>query len=143
MTEPIPMMDFVAGQVALRLTRVAREIRRCREKPDPDPVHDLRVSIRRFTQSLRTFELLLPRREVKKVRRQLRAVLKLAGTVRDYDIALELLAKSGYPDAGPVAGTLRVMRSQSVVPLTERLGRLDEREFAARWRSRLQLERAS
>lgn len=133
------MMDFVTAQIAARLGRVASEVRRTLKNPGAGAVHDLRVSIRRFLQSLRIFASLLPKKATKKIRRQLREVLKLAGRLRDYDIALQLLLKCGYPKGGEVSRRLLQEREQGEARLRQRLRRLERQNFSARWRSQLKL----
>src|SRR4051794_27248221 len=50
----------------------------------------MRVAIRRFQQALRLFTDHLDERGVEKIRKQLRAIMQVAGELRNRDIALEL-----------------------------------------------------
>jgi len=136
----LPMQKYAARQVAACLGRLAFEVRHCLRNSDADAVHDLRVSIRRFMQSLRSFESLLPRLEAKGIRKQVKTVLQQAGEVRNYDIALELLAGCGYPEDDGVINGLRRLRLEQQRLLLEQVRRLEQRKFSARWRARLQLE---
>lgn len=134
------MIAFVGSQVTARLDRVASEVRKTLKNADPDAVHDLRVAIRRLVQCLRIFESQLPKKASKKIRRQLRDVLQAAGRLRDYDIALELLLKCGYPRSGAASRRLLRERKQRESLLRERLRRLARRDFLRRWQSQLNLE---
>ncbi len=60
-------------------------------QPGQDEVHDVRVSIRRLDQGLKIFRDQLPSKRVRALRKRLKATLKLAGEVRDRDIALSLI----------------------------------------------------
>jgi len=136
----LPMQKYAVRQVAACLGRLAFEVRHCLRSADPDAVHDLRVSIRRFTQSLRSFESLLPRLEARKIRKQVKTVLRQAGEVRNYDIALELLAGCGYPPGGVAIEELKKNRLEQQRLLLEKIRQWEGRKFSARWRARLQLE---
>jgi len=136
----LPMQQYAARQVAACLGRLAFEVRRCLRVADADAVHDLRVSIRRFTRSLRCFESLLPRPAARKIREELKPVLRQAGEVRNYDVALELLAGCGYPEDGPAITDLKQARLEQQRLLLEKIRAWEGRKFSARWRARLHLE---
>ena len=89
------MTPYAIEQLSNLLSRVAVEMRRASRTPTEEAVHDLRVSIRRLGQGFRSFVELLPRREIKRMRRRLRDVMDHAGEVRNRDIALELCEKAG------------------------------------------------
>jgi inorganic triphosphatase YgiF len=90
-----PIRQYAVEQITSRLGRLVFECKRCGKALDPDAVHDLRVSIRRLNQSLRTFGSLLPDGEPRKVRRQARRLMRLAGEIRNRDVALEWMARDG------------------------------------------------
>lgn len=69
----------------------------------PRAVHQLRVAIRRLRQTLPK-----PCREI---RRPLKEIMTQAGVVRDYDIALELIARLKAQNARAVAAKLRARRA--------------------------------
>jgi len=107
---------------------------------DADAVHDLRVTIRRFTQSLRVFASLLPQRQARKVRKRLRRLMTAAGQVRDRDIALGFLDKAGWPARSPIRARLARERKEQGQALAELLKRWNKRNFSVKWRSSLQLD---
>jgi CHAD domain-containing protein len=131
---------FANEQTATRLGRVVFELRRARRKADEDAVHDLRVSIRRFTQALRVFPNLLPEGQAKKIRKRLRPVMKIAGEVRNLDIAAELVKESKIPRGRALIEALAVERRAAQRRLKEALRQLDGAGLADRWRRRLALD---
>ena len=100
----------MARERSLRLDRFAvqslcergevlrKELLRSRSARDPEAVHDLRVAIRRLRACLEAFPSVFRSRRVDKLQRQLRRLFRLAGTVRDADIALEIQNGQGDPD---------------------------------------------
>ena len=53
---------------------------------DPEHLHDMRVGTRRMRAALRLFAEALPAREAERLRRELRALGQVLGTVRDLDV---------------------------------------------------------
>jgi CHAD domain-containing protein len=131
---------FAVQQIAQRLGRVAFESRRVRKSPGDDAVHDLRVSIRRFSQAVRVFSRLLPEAPARKIRKRLRAIMKLAGEVRNLDIAAELITASRLEGSRPLAQQLAADRKEAARHLVEALRQLNQRDFSTRWRERLELD---
>jgi len=89
------MRKFALEQIAALLDRLAEEVMRTMRERSPDAVHDLRVTIRRFSQSLRVFAPFVPKRQAKQVRKRLRHIMDLAGEVRNRDVTMDLLAAAG------------------------------------------------
>ena len=56
------------------LTRLAFEVHGAAKHPGSDQIHDLRVSIRRFSQGLSVFSDFFPAWEVKKVKKRLKRI---------------------------------------------------------------------
>jgi CHAD domain-containing protein len=135
---PVSLRQYALEQITLLLGRVAFEIRRARKKSDDDAVHDLRVSIRRFTQALRVFDDVLPDGEARRIRKQLRPVMELAGKVRNLDIARELVREAKIRHDG-LLDQLSAERRSSRQQLMDALRELLSRDFSSRWRERLQL----
>src|SRR5580700_4728194 len=88
------MHDYAIEQMNRMLTTLAFQVHRAAKKPGPDEIHDLRVSIRRFSQGLQLFADFFPKWEIKKIRRMLKRMMRLTSSIRDRDIALEFLAES-------------------------------------------------
>lgn len=122
--------------------KLAFQAKRCLRKPGADEVHDVRVSIRRLRQALRVFKPWLPEKPPRKGRRRLKAVLKTAGAVRDYDIALEWLDSTGAELPDETRTALAAAREAAAEKLLHELGQLMDSEFSAKWRKRLELDSA-
>ena len=58
----LPLAAFAREQLSVRLDRLASEWEHGATATDPDSIHDLRVSLRRFGEALRMFKTLFPRR---------------------------------------------------------------------------------
>ena len=81
--------SFATEAAAGMLGRLSLQIARTIQSPGVAEVHDLRVSIRRFRGLLKLFRPCLPRHETSTLRRGLKRLMRLAGSVRDRDIALD------------------------------------------------------
>src|SRR5271156_1694050 len=96
MTGQGSMHDYAVEQMNRLLTTLAFHVHRASKKPGPDEVHDLRVSIRRFSQGLELFSDFFPKWEVKKIRRMLKGMMRLTSSLRGRDITLEFLAEERH-----------------------------------------------
>jgi len=128
---------YAHEQASRRLNRFAFELRRASRSPDPDAIHDLRVSIRRLSQCLKIFSGFFPARESKKVRRRLQKILDVAAEVRDRDIAMELVRKAGVSADSPVLARLADERKLAEKRMAAALKRWARRELSSRWRTKL------
>jgi CHAD domain-containing protein len=90
------MRDFAEAQTLELLRNVVAHIYTTADDAHPEAVHKLRVSIRRLQQSLRLFRPYFPKQGAKRVRKQMRSIMKAAGELRNRDIALDLL-RNGHP----------------------------------------------
>ncbi len=133
-------MQKYASQLAANLLgRVALEARHAAQPGNPDSIHDLRVSIRRFSQCLRAFRDFFPRGAARKVRRRLRPTMKLASEVRNRDVAVELSKKAGLAAGSPLFAELSRERKQAQRLLVKSLEQWNSRNRFAKWRSDLNL----
>jgi len=132
------MRDYAIGQMNRLLTRLAFQVHRAAKTPGPGEIHDVRVSIRRFSQGLLIFDSLLPKPEIKKIRKALKGMMRLTSEIRNRDIALEFLMQAKHPRHQP---RLRKERAAYQRQFTELVRRWTAREFSAKWRNRLLLER--
>jgi CHAD domain-containing protein len=130
------MRAYAIGQISALLSRLEYEIDHTRQVHDADAVHDLRVTIRRFGQSLRVFSKYIPRSAVKRVRKQLRHIMDLAGEVRNLDITLDLLDEASI--TAPVKA-LKKERKVAARELITELERWKEDHEAVFWRAALEL----
>jgi len=126
-------------QVRRLLERLVFQANRAARGSSPEAIHDLRVSIRRAEQALVAFKPLLPRKAVKRIRKQLKPVLSGAGAVRDFDIAIRLLQKIDQPAAAELRREIRARRQAAERTLRARLKRLSLRARISQWFADLQL----
>jgi CHAD domain-containing protein len=128
-----------AGQSASKLLgRLAFQMNSTKKAADADSVHDLRVSIRRFNQALGAFKSCFPGKETRKIRRRTKKLMTLAGTVRNFDIALKLLAKSHIAEVADLRSKLESQRKESSRVLIDALKRRIERKSSLKWRRALE-----
>jgi CHAD domain-containing protein len=130
------MHDYAIEQTNRLLTTVAFQVHRAAKKPGPDEIHDLRVSIRRFSQGLELFSDFFPKWEVKKIRRILKRMMRITSSIRDRDITLEFLIHSEHTAHRP---RLTRERSSYQRQFAELARRLSARDFSAKWRNGLSL----
>jgi len=130
------MNDYVVEQMNRLLTTLAFQIHRAAKKPGADEIHDLRVSIRRFTQGLLLFAEFFPKWEAKKIKRMLKRMMQLTSEIRNRDIAIEYLAGL---NASAHQGRLERERMQYQRRFEEMVRRWSSRDFSAKWRNRLSL----
>lgn len=117
-----------------RLRTLAASLRRAAKNPgEPESIHRLRVSIRRFTQVLRVFDGLFS--HSRKMRRRLRGLMALCGAARNCDIALEVLAAAGVPADLPLERRLKQRRARTGRALAKLLTEGDARAGMRRWRA--------
>ena len=131
------MRAYALSQTDDLLRRFEHAIERAAESGNADSIHDLRVSIRRLSRCLRVFSQFYPGGHWKKVRKELSGLMRLAGAVRDRDIALELLAKSGITGNRAAVRHLRAERLAAAQQLASEIYRWSGRKLARRWRVRL------
>ncbi|HEV2687679.1 MAG TPA: CHAD domain-containing protein [Bryobacteraceae bacterium] len=118
------------------LTTLAFRVHEAAKSPEPDEIHDLRVSIRRFSQGLRLFGDFFPKWEVKKIRKLLKRMMRLTSEIRNRDITLEYLVEmkhSGHQRR------LEKEREDYERQFSEMIRRWSARDFSAKWRSGLSL----
>ena len=133
------LRDHVRSHTATLLRRLAYQVRQAMVRNDEDAVHDLRVSIRRLRECLRTFKQLYPAKGRKKVRRELRKLMKSAERVRSGDIALGLLEKAGLTETASEVQQIRDRRAQDRSALHDELKSLASRPYTRSWRDALGL----
>ena len=126
---------FAAEQADRRLGRLAFQINQTVKSRDAEAVHDLRVAVRRFSQLLRVFKPCFRGKEVRKIRRELKQIMDLAGEVRNRDIALKLLSKSQRRDATGLRPKLENARRQGEHALVSFLRHWVDRKSSLKWRA--------
>jgi CHAD domain-containing protein len=131
---------YAALQAGLRLDRVAFEVNRARRNADPETVHDLRVSIRRFVSCLKEFGQFFPQKSSKKIRKNLGAIMVLAGSIRDRDIAIELGERGKLPPESPFLAALAQQRREQMEQLALTLKPWAKQNRTVKWRHQLRLK---
>ena len=132
----IPIRDYAVEQMNRLLTTLTFQVHRAAKAPRPKEIHDLRVSIRRFSQGLRLFGDLFPRWEIKKIKKRLKRMMQVTAEVRNRDIALEFLAKSRL-----TGHRTRLQRERKAHErqFSDMARRWVTRDFSAKWRNGLSL----
>ncbi|MCW5980084.1 MAG: CHAD domain-containing protein [Bryobacteraceae bacterium] len=125
--------------MSTRLGKLAFQIATASKGADEEAVHDLRVAIRRFDETLSIFRALVPRKAARKIRRRLRDIRKSAGEVRDRDIALGFLAKSGVGEEDALWTAIAGERKVAESSLGKQLKRWNGANLSRKWRADLQL----
>ncbi len=137
--QPTDIRTFARGQIHERLNELARRIQNGSARLDADAVHDIRIAVRRFMQSLDVFSSLLPREGRTRIRARLRKLMKDSGKIRDRDIALEFLEAAGVGKRSALYKHLQQDRRRARKALGRRVKRWRKREFAEEWRAALEL----
>lgn len=127
------MHKYVQEQTATLLRRLASSAHQAAVLGTRDAVHDLRVGIRRLNQCLQLFRRSFPRGEVRKIRRELKKVMDMAGEVRDLDITIELCKKAKVRADPTLAHDRRRARKELVGALRS----WSRHDFSQRSRERL------
>jgi len=133
------MRDYARLQTAILLRRFAFQVNRAARNTDADSIHDLRVSIRRFSQCLRIFAGFYPEDTGRKLRRRMRDLMDAAAAVRDLDIAVELATKAGVSSDAALVQSLETERRQAARRLALQARRWNSKDFSRKWRARLEL----
>ena len=125
-------MDRFAGAQAARLLgKLAFQVRHAAKRPNEKAIKDLRVSIRRLSQCLDEFRQFFPRHHIKKILKQLGKVMDMAAEMRNRDIAIELIGKSG---GASFRANLRREREEAKQELIRALVRWRHHDFSRKWR---------
>jgi CHAD domain-containing protein len=130
----IETRKFASDQAERRLGRLAFQINQTIKSRDADAVHDLRVALRRFSQVLRVFKPCFRGKEARKIRRELKQIMDLAGEVRNCDIALNLMAKSQRRDITGLLTKVKDLRREAERALIAFLRHWVDRKSSLKWR---------
>jgi CHAD domain-containing protein len=133
------MRDYARFQAAVLLRRLAFQVDRAAKLGHADAIHDLRVAMRRFSRCLRAFAQFFPDRALKKVRREIAGLMDAAGTVRDCDMTLALLAEAGIHGPAGIVARLKMERRRASRDLSREIRRWQNGDFSRKWRTRLEL----
>jgi CHAD domain-containing protein len=129
---------FAREQADRLLGRLAFQIGRAIKSRNAEAIHDLRVAIRRFAQALRAFKPCFQGKELRKIRRELKQIMAVAGEVRNHDIALKLVAKSKRVQRTGLQPKIQSGRREAERSLVTLLKRWLERKSSLKWRNALE-----
>jgi CHAD domain-containing protein len=132
------MREYVRLETRILLRGLAVQVNRSARAGDAEAIHDLRVAVRRLSRCLRVFAQFYPGDSWKSIRRRLRCLMAVCGSVRDRDIAIELLEKAGVPSVSPLAQRLDEERHAADDELRRELRRWKHRDLPRRWQARLE-----
>ena len=128
---PPPISKYARHETRVCLRHFKTNLRHAaKHSGDPGGIHDLRVSIRRLTQCFRIFRDLLDPSPVKKLRRRLHKIMENCGSVRNCDIALELLEEGGLAQS-PSVSKLKTSREEAARKLRRNLKKERRRHHRA------------
>src|SRR5258708_37494311 len=103
---------FAAEHAQKLLGQLAFEINRVAKSRDPDSVHDLRVSLPRFSQTLHLFKDCFPGRKMHKMELRVRRVMRSADELRNFDTTLRLLSKARRSGSSALRSKLQTRLKQ-------------------------------
>jgi CHAD domain-containing protein len=126
--------QFATAQAGKLLRSLTLRVNRTLRSPGIEEVHDLRAAIRRFLRVLVVLKPCFPQGESRRIRRGLKRILMQAGSVRDHDIALRLLAKTELSESAASVQRLRERREEGARTLSASLQRWTLRRLPAAWR---------
>ena len=130
---------FAEAALRERFAKLLAQVDRCSSKTGAVEVHDLRVSIRRFSQALRIFAPMLAPKPVKTMRKALHPVMEAAATVRDLDVGMERLIEDGLAEHDSMVEEMNAERRCGELALRGRLLLLKSREPERVWPAGLRI----
>jgi CHAD domain-containing protein len=120
----LPMEGFVASCTDRLADRLKSHVVIALKNDGAEPIHDLRVAGRRLRNALRLFRNFYSKRTRKETRGELKEFMKIAGKVRDRDIAVQIVFSLENIGAVDLLADIRVER----VELKKELDRLLRKE---------------
>ena len=142
MVPPSETGRYATDQAIRLLERLAFEMAATRRSHNPEAVHDLRVAIRRFAQALVVFKSCFGRKELKKMRRDLKDLMAAAGKVRDCDVALKFISGLRTEDVHGLETEVVGRRNAAEGALQAEVSRGLARKWSSKWRLMLEADHA-
>jgi CHAD domain-containing protein len=120
------------------MNRLAKElIGAARSPDDPDAVHDLRVAIRRFIESIKIFPEVFGDSASKKFRRKLKPLLRALGDVRNLDVTTGVLNAARAKPTQAIVDRLQSDKRNAQKALSELLRSWRKSETVEAWLERI------
>ncbi len=132
------MRDFASAKTTDLLKDLVAALNAAERAPDVETVHKVRVAIRRLQQALRLFRPYLSKKGVTKIKVELRAIMDVAGELRNRDIAVELV-KDAKGGSESLIENLLAQRAEFNQEFANVLRRSARPDLALMWRSKLGL----
>jgi CHAD domain-containing protein len=129
----VTLFEYAARNIGGLIGKVAEESSKAAEDASEDSIHDLRVSIRRLSETLRVFEDVLPDDSAADIRKALRQAMHPAGTIRNHDIAGDLARKAKVE----VGASFQKDRATAVQELCDVLGKWNRDGIFDVWKAEL------
>jgi CHAD domain-containing protein/HD superfamily phosphodiesterase len=126
------------------MQRVLEELDKASQDFAPDPVHDLRVAIRRCRSMAEGFRSVDPDRTWNRMRKAAKAMFNRLGELRDTQVLLEWVQKLGAPNDKAASALLDLFRSREQALKAEAAGTLQSFD-SKQWKSWIKIlsERAA
>jgi CHAD domain-containing protein len=134
---PAEASQFVVEQAHRQLRQLTSQLNRATKSCSADAVHQVRVAIRRFTQSIVVGKPCFHLIDVRKNRQRMKKIMAAAGEVRNCDVALKFIAKSRAPEAVHLQSKLESRRKESARLLITNLKTWTDRRMSLKWRAAL------
>lgn len=128
----VSMRDYAVAKTLELLRSAAEACLAAAQSPGGEPVHRMRVSIRRLQQALRLFSQYFHVRGVRRLRKELKQIMEPAGELRNFDIAMPLVRQLGSP-----MPQLAERKTAAKQRLTEALAQVALPDVFERWRGML------
>ena len=132
------MNEFVHKQTLAGLERFEQEVQKSAKDPkDAEAIHDLRVSMRRFSQCIEMFAGFIDPAAVGKVQKKMKRLMNRCGAVRNCDITLDLLKVVKVADDSRSVRAVTKQRDDAEQALTKQLKRWSGKDLKKDWSEKL------
>jgi CHAD domain-containing protein len=132
------LAEYAVQTIVELMDKVQKESVAAAKDASEERIHDLRVSIRRLSETLRVFEDVCPDDSAAAIRKDLKQAMRLAGRIRNHDVAAELAKKSKVT----VSASSDEERAQAVRELGEVLTKWNKGVIYKIWRTELHAKKA-
>ncbi len=129
---------FAAEHAQKLLGQLAFDINRVTKSRDAESVLGLRLSLRKFSQTLQLFRDFFPGEKIHKINRRVKKVIRAAQELRNFDTTLRLLSKGHRGGSSALRSKLQARRKECERSLVDLLKRWTERKSSSKWRAALQ-----
>jgi len=132
------LSEYAAKTIGELIEKVASQAAEVGKDASEHRIHDLRVAIRRLSETLRVFEDVCLEESAVAVRKDLREAMQLAGSIRNHDIAIDLAGKAKVK----LNDSFEAERAQVVRDLCEVLAQWNSGRIFKTWRTQLHAQKA-